>query len=144
MASVFSSFECTHEASLRADKHFYVPMPLDSWAIMCLEGERFFPQGALDYTVRFLPVFSVYILICRFRLQASKMQPVNVVRTREFTMALNSHISRHESGRPRTEVVCCPVPSFVHPLTSRTATVLRSAVLMPCVLILNTAYLVVG
>ncbi|KAL1702475.1 Piwi domain-containing protein [Schizophyllum commune] len=34
-----------------ADKHFYVPMPLDSWAIMCLEGERFFPQGALDYTV---------------------------------------------------------------------------------------------
>ena len=140
MASVFSSFECTHEASLRADKHFYVPMPLDSWAIMCLEGDRFFPQGALDYTVRFLFVFSVYTLISRFRSQASKMQPANAVRPHISTVALNSHASRYEGGRPRAEMVCCPAPFFAPSLTSRAATVPRSAVLMLYVWILNNKY----
>ncbi|KAL1745286.1 Piwi domain-containing protein [Schizophyllum fasciatum] len=34
-----------------ADKHFFVPMPLDSWAIMVLESERFFPPQALQAAI---------------------------------------------------------------------------------------------
>uniref|UniRef100_D8PXF5 Argonaute-like protein n=1 Tax=Schizophyllum commune (strain H4-8 / FGSC 9210) TaxID=578458 RepID=D8PXF5_SCHCM len=89
---------CTHTLMCRADKHFYVPMPLDSWAIMCLDSERFFPQGALDFTVRFPLDF------IRFRLLASRMQPANAVRIHESPVASNSRFDRHEGGRPRAEM----------------------------------------